>query len=46
MRNIRHHNTKGYHQIKTGKTFYQIKRIAKRLNIPFDNKTVKKGNGS
>ena len=31
----RHHNTKGYRQIKRGKTTSQLKSIARRLGIQF-----------
>lgn len=33
MKTRRHHNNKGLRQIKTGKTYYQVKRIAKRLGL-------------
>jgi hypothetical protein len=31
----RHHNNKGYRQIKRGKTRLQVKRMARRLGIPY-----------
>lgn len=31
----RHHNNKGYRQVKRGKTRDQVKAIAKRLKIPY-----------
>ena len=31
MKTRRHHNTKGLRQIKTGKTFKQVKDMARRL---------------
>ena len=37
----RHHNNKGYRQIKEGKTIDQVKKIAKKLGIPY-GKDVKK----
>lgn len=30
----RHHNNKGYRQIKTGKCVLFIERLSKKLNIP------------
>lgn len=35
MKNRRHHNNKGYRQIKRGKTVDQVKRIAQKLGIPY-----------
>lgn len=35
MKTRRHHNNKGYRQIKRGKTAKQIKRIAEKLGIPY-----------
>jgi hypothetical protein len=34
MKTRRHHNNKGIRQIKRGKTYEQLRRIAKRLGIP------------
>lgn len=34
-RTRRHHNNKGTRQIKRGKTYDQVKRIARKLRIPF-----------
>lgn len=31
----RHHNNKGYRQIKRGRTREQVREIARRLNIPY-----------
>jgi hypothetical protein len=31
----RHHNNKGFRQIKNGKTVDQVKRIAKKLGITY-----------
>lgn len=31
----RHHNNKGLRQIKAGKTASDVKRMAKRLGVPF-----------
>jgi hypothetical protein len=39
MKTRRHHNNKGARQIKRGKTAAQLKRIAKRLRIPFTQKS-------
>ena len=33
----KHHNNKGYRQIKNGTTRKQVKAIAKRLKIKYDN---------
>lgn len=35
MKTRRHHNNKGLRQIKRGKTIEQVKRIAKKLRIPY-----------
>lgn len=35
MKTRRHHNNKGARQIKRGKTVEQVKRIARRLGVPF-----------
>lgn len=35
MKARRHHNNKGYRQIKRGKTAEQVKRMAKRMSVPF-----------
>lgn len=35
MKLRKHHNNKGYCQIKRGKTTKQLKFIAKRLGLPF-----------
>lgn len=42
MKNRRHHNNKGYRQIKRGKTRNQVKAIAKRLKLPYNNHILKK----
>lgn len=34
MKTRRHHNNKGYRQIKRGKTVEQVARIARKLGIP------------
>jgi hypothetical protein len=34
----RHHNNKGTQQIKRGKTTVQLKRIARKLRLPFKTK--------
>ncbi len=34
----RHHNNKGYRQIKNGQTINQVKRIAKKLNLKYEKK--------
>lgn len=38
MKSRKHHNNTGYRQIKRGKTREQVKRIAKRLGIPYGEK--------
>lgn len=35
MKTRRHHNNKGYRQIKRGRTVEQVKRIARKLGVPF-----------
>jgi hypothetical protein len=35
MKNRKHHNNQGLRQIKIGKPSEQIKRIAKKLKIPY-----------
>lgn len=35
MKNRKHHNNKGLRQIKRGKTKEFIKRLAKKLKIPY-----------
>lgn len=35
MKHRRHHNNKGYRQIKNGKTVVQVKRIARRLKLNY-----------
>lgn len=35
MKDRRHHNNDGRRQIKRGKTRAQVKRIARRLGIPY-----------
>lgn len=35
MKTRRHHNNKGYRQIKRGKTFDQVRAMARRLGVPF-----------
>lgn len=35
MRFRRHHNNKGYRQIKRGKTRRQVQCLARRLGIPY-----------
>lgn len=36
LKTRRHHNNKGYHQIKRGKTRLQVAYIAKRLKLPYN----------
>lgn len=46
MKTRRHHNNKGYRQIKRGKTTDQVMAIARRLGIPYVTKRtadLKKG---
>ncbi len=40
MKTRRHHNNKGYRQIKRGKTVEQVKGIAKKLGIPYGDKKL------
>jgi hypothetical protein len=35
MKTRRHHTTTGYRQVKTGKTWDQVKAMARRLSVPF-----------
>jgi hypothetical protein len=35
MKLRRHHNNKGYRQIKRGKTTDQVRRMARKLKLPF-----------
>lgn len=35
MKLRRHHNNKGYRQIKRGKTTDQVRRMARKLRLPF-----------
>jgi len=35
MKTRKHHNTKGIRQIKRGKTWKQVKRMAKKLGVKF-----------
>ena len=35
MKTRRHHNNKGSRQIKRGRTVDQVKRIARKLGVPF-----------
>lgn len=37
MKTRRHHNNKGYRQIKRGKTAAQVKAMCKKLRLPFRN---------
>ena len=46
MRTRKHHNNKGYAQIKKGKTREQIERIKKRLKKIINNKTADNENNS
>lgn len=36
MKGRRHTNNKGLQQIKRGKTYFQVKRMARRLRVPFN----------
>lgn len=38
MKTRRHHNNKGLRQIKRGKTEEQLKRICKKLGLPYGKK--------
>lgn len=40
MKTRRHHNNKGQRQVKTGRTVDQVKRMARRLGIPFGTRVV------
>ena len=35
MKTRRHHNNKGSRKIKRGKTYDEIRRIARKLKVPF-----------
>lgn len=35
MKTRRHHNNKGYRQIKRGKTATQLKHMCRRLGLPY-----------
>jgi hypothetical protein len=35
MKTRRHHNNTGYRQVKNGKTWDQVKAMARRLGVPF-----------
>lgn len=43
MKFRKHHNNKGARQIKRGKTASQLKRIARRLKLPFKTKREDSG---
>jgi hypothetical protein len=43
MKTRRHHNNKGRSQIKRGKCVDQVKRIAKKLGIPYANESRSNG---
>jgi hypothetical protein len=36
----KHHNNKGYRQIKRGKTVEQVRRIAAKLGLPYANERI------
>ena len=36
MKTRRHHNNKGYRQIKNGRCYQQVRQIARKLNIPYE----------
>lgn len=38
MKKRRHHNNKGLRQVKRGKTYEQVKRMARKLKIPYGKK--------
>lgn len=38
MKNRRHHNNNGSRKVRRGKTYNEVKRIARRLRIPFGPK--------
>lgn len=40
MKTRRHHNNKGTLRVKRGKTAEQVKRIARKLKVPFVTKAV------
>jgi hypothetical protein len=40
MKTRRHHNNKGYRQVKRGKTRTQVEHMARRLRIPVIAKDV------
>lgn len=42
MKLRRHHNNKGYRQIKNGSTYWQVKTIAKKLGIKNEKQNRKK----
>ena len=35
MKTRQHHNNKGQRQVKTGRTAEQVKRMARRIGVPF-----------
>lgn len=41
MKTRRHHNNKGTRQMKRGRTVDQVKRIARKLRVPFVTKSNK-----
>jgi len=43
MKTRRHHNNKGLRQIKTGACEEKLKRIAAKLNIPYDKELKEQG---
>ena len=43
MKKRRHHNTKGLRQIRNGKTYEQVKAMARRLGLKFEG-DEKRGN--
>jgi hypothetical protein len=43
MKTRRHHNNKGYRQIKRGKTAVGLKAIAKKLGLKFTVRKVQDG---
>lgn len=42
MKTRRHHNNKGHRQIRRGKTYDQVKHMARRLGLPFGPKDEQK----
>jgi hypothetical protein len=38
MKTRKHHNNKGYRQIKRGKTYFQVKKIARKLKLNYESK--------